>query len=227
MLIGFLQCGHFPEAAGYPARTYPDLYSKLLEGHGLTFRTWSVVDMEFPDSVRDADGWLITGSRHGAYEDLPFIHPLENFIREAYGEGVPLVGICFGHQIIAQALGGKVEKFDGGWGVGRTEYDFDGETLALNAWHQDQVVEPPADAEVIATSEFCRYAGFSYKGPAMSVQPHPEFDRTAVDLLLNVRAPGLVPDDRIRKAAGDMDQPVDNTAMAERIVSFFKEHEHG
>lgn len=226
MLIGFLQCGHFPQAAGYPTRTYSDLYSEFLSGHGLTFKTWSVVDMEFPQTVRDADGWLITGSRHGAYEDLPFIRPLEDFIHKAYAEGVPLVGICFGHQIIAQALGGKVEKFSEGWGVGRTDYRFDGKTLALNAWHQDQVVEPPAEAETIASSDFCRYAGFRYKGPALSVQPHPEFDLGAVDLLLNVRAPGVVPEDRIERARAQVDQPVDNAAMAEQIVKFFRENSH-
>lgn len=227
MLIGFLQCGHFPQAAGYPTRTYTDLYSGFLEGHGLTFRTWSVVDMEFPDSINDADGWLITGSRHGAYEDLPFIAPLEDFVREAYGGGVPLVGICFGHQIIAQALGGKVEKFEGGWSVGRVDYRFDDATLAMNAWHQDQVVEPPAEAEVTASSDFCRYAAFRYKGPAMSVQPHPEFDPGAVDLLLNVRAPGVVPEDRIARAKALADQPVDNDEMARRVAAFFKEARHG
>ena len=226
MLIGILQCGHFPEAAGYPVRTYSDLYTQMLAGRGLEFRTWSVVDMEFPDSVHDAEGWLISGSRHGAYEDLPFIPPLEDFIRKAYAAEVPLVGICFGHQIIAKALGGKVEKFAGGWGVGRTDYKFDGETLALNAWHQDQVVEKPAEAEVIASSDFCRYAGFRYKGPAFSVQPHPEFDRTALDLLLNVRAPGVVAPDRIEAAKAAMEDPVDNTVMAEQIVTFFKEHSH-
>jgi GMP synthase (glutamine-hydrolysing) len=226
MLIGILQCGHFPEAAGYPVRTYSDLYTQMLAGRGLEFRTWSVVDMEFPDSVHDAEGWLISGSRHGAYEDLPFIPRLEDFIRKAYAAEVPLVGICFGHQIIAKALGGKVEKFAGGWGVGRTDYKFDGTTLALNAWHQDQVVEKPAEAEVIASSDFCRYAGFRYKGPAFSVQPHPEFDRTALDLLLNVRAPGVVAPDRIEAAKAAMEDPVDNTVMAEQIVTFFKEHSH-
>ena len=226
MLIGILQCGHFPEAAGYPVRTYSDLYTEMLAGRGLEFRTWSVVDMEFPDSVHDAEGWLISGSRHGAYEDLPFIPPLEDFIRKAYAAEVPLVGICFGHQIIAKALGGKVKKYAGGWGVGRTDYKFDGTTLALNAWHQDQVVEKPADAEVIATSDFCRYAGFRYKGPAFSVQPHPEFDRTALDLLLTVRAPGVVAPDRIEAATAAMEDPVDNAVMAEQIVTFFKENSH-
>ena len=227
MLIGFLQCGHFLQAAGYPSRTYTDLYSKLLENQGFTFRTWSVVDMEFPEDVHDADGWLITGSRHGAYEDLPFIPPLEDFIRKAYDAEVPMVGVCFGHQIIAQALGGKVVKFPDGWAVGRTEYDFGTEKLALNAWHQDQVIEPPADAEVIATSDFCRYAGFRYKKAALSVQPHPEFDQTAIDLLLTERAPGLVPADRVKRAVQDADRPVDNAALARQIASFFKENIHG
>lgn len=227
MLIGFLQCGHFPIVDGFPARTYSDLYSRMLAGYGLTFRTWSVVDMEFPESVHDADGWLITGSRHGAYEDLPFIPPLEDFIREAYGIGVPLVGICFGHQIIAQALGGKVEKFSGGWEAGRTEYDFDGERLALNAWHQDQVVEAPSGAHPIASSTNCRYAGFRYDGPAMSIQPHPEFDGPAVELLLTKRAPGVVAPDIIERAASAVSRPVDNSVIADQIVTFFREAHHG
>ncbi len=87
-------------------------------GNDFTFRTWQVVNMEFPAIGGRCDGWLITGSKHGAYEDLPFIPPLEDFIRKAYAEHVPLVGICFGHQIIAQAMGGKVEKFKDGWAVG-------------------------------------------------------------------------------------------------------------
>ncbi|NND22175.1 MAG: type 1 glutamine amidotransferase [Silicimonas sp.] len=227
MQIGLLQCGHFPEVAGFPTRTYSDLYSEMLAGQGLTFRTWSVVDMEFPDTVSDAEGWLISGSRHGAYDDLPFIPPLEDFIREAYSARVPMVGICFGHQIIAQALGGKVEKWEGGWRIGRTQYDFDGEVLNLNAWHQDQVVTPPPEAEVTATSDFCRYAGFRYKGPAMSVQPHPEFDRDAVDLLLTARAPGLVPDEMIAEAEANKGKGDDNDAMADRVAAFFKENRHG
>ena len=224
MRIGILQCGHFPTAAGYTDRTYSDLYSTLLAGRGLTFKTWSVVDMEFPASVHDAEGWLVTGSRFGSYEDLPFIAPLEEFIRKGYAESVPLVGICFGHQIIAQALGGKVEKFKGGWSVGRTDYDCGGEKIPLNAWHQDQVVEPPKGAEVIASSDSCKYAGFLFRDRALTIQPHPEFDRQAVDLLLTARAPGLVPDDLIRKASDKMNEPVANGLIADRIVDFFKEN---
>ena len=222
MLIGILACGHFPVVDGYPERTYSDLYAGLLAGRGLTFRTWSVVDMEFPDDIRDADGWLITGSKHGAYEDIPFIPPLEDFIRKAYAANVPLVGVCFGHQIIAQALGGKVEKFGGGWAMGRQVYDFDDGEVALNAWHQDQVTEVPPDARVVGRNEFCPNAAFVYKGRAYSVQAHPEFDDDAVRLLLDVRRASVTPE--LKQHVDDgLNQPVSNTRLADRIAAFFKE----
>ena len=227
MQIGILQCGHFPTADGFRDRTYTDLYSTLLAGRGLTFRTWSVVDMEFPESVRAADGWLLSGSRFGAYEDQPFIPVLEDFIREAYKASVPMVGICFGHQIMAQALGGKVEKFAGGWSVGRVEYDFDGETLAMNAWHQDQVVEAPEDARVISSTDFCKYAGLAYGKRALSIQPHPEFDEDDVRLLLDARAPGVVPGQLIENARKALTLPIHQAQIADRIANFFKEARHG
>ena len=227
MLIGILQCGHFPTADGFPDRTYTDLYASLLAGRGLTFRTWSVVDMEFPTGVNAAEGWLISGSRHGAYEDLPFIPPLEAFIRAANHAKRPMVGICFGHQIMAQALGGRVEKFKDGWSAGRVEYDFDGTSLALNAWHQDQVVEAPASARVMAEAAFCKYAALAYGDHAFSMQPHPEFDTEAVRLLLTARAPGLLSDDQIVGAQKALDLPVASVEAADRIAEFFKEAAHG
>ena len=118
--IGILQCGQAPAELKQDMGDYPDMFVRLLDGRGFQFRTWHVEEMEFPASVHDADGWLLTGSRHGAYEDHDFIPPLERFIRDAYDAAVPMVGICFGHQIIAQALGGTVVKHPGGWSVGMT-----------------------------------------------------------------------------------------------------------
>jgi len=223
--IGILQCGHFPTAEGYPEQTYGDLYAGLLAGRGLEFQTWSVVDMEFPDSVNDAEGWLISGSKHGAYEDLPFIHRLEAFVREAYAKNIPLVGICFGHQIIAQALGGKVEKFSGGWNIGRQVYDIEGKEVALNAWHQDQITELPKEAEVIGQGPNCEYAALAYKGRAFSVQPHPEFSDDQVSLLLKVRRAALN-EEQAAWVNANLGKPNSNTALADRIAAFFKEPAH-
>ena len=227
MQIGILQCGHFPTADGFADRTYHDLYASLLEDRDFQFKAWSVVDMEFPGSVSDADGWLISGSRHGAYEDHAFIPLLEDFVRESVAAEKPVVGICFGHQIMAQAFGGRVEKFAGGWSAGLVDYDFGGVTVPLNAWHQDQVVEKPEAARVLASTEFCQFAALAYGDYAMSMQPHPEFDAEAVRLLLETRAPGVLPQGHIRDARETLDRPAAQSLAATQIAEFFKEATHG
>lgn len=222
MRIGILQTGHAPDALIGRTGDYGDMFKRLLGGHGFDFRVYSVVDMEFPQGVHECDGWLLTGSRHGAYEDHPFIAPLEDFIREAYAERVPLVGVCFGHQIIAQALGGKVEKYSGGWSVGPTRYRMNGEEIRLNAWHQDQVVKVPEGAEVVATSPFCENAALIYGDRAFTVQAHPEFDNAFLADLIAARGRGLVPERLLAEAEAGLADPVDQRAMARQIAEFFK-----
>lgn len=222
MLIGILQTGLAPEALAPAMGDYPDMFARLLDGHGFTFKTFQVVNGTFPATVRDCDGWLITGSKHGAYEDHPWIPPLEAFIRAAFDARVPVVGICFGHQIIAQAMGGKVEKFAGGWSVGPTTYDFDGETVTLNAWHQDQVVQRPAGATVIASNDFCENAALLYDDRALTIQAHPEFKPDFVEGLMKTRAIGVVPDPLLQAAATKLDTPLQDKTMAARIAAFFK-----
>jgi GMP synthase-like glutamine amidotransferase len=223
MLIGILQTGHVHDTLVGQHGTYPDMFEKLLEGHGLTFRTWRVVDMEFPPDIHAADGWLLTGSRHGAYEDHAFIAPLEAFIRAAYEDKVPMVGICFGHQIIAQALGGKVAKFDKGWEVGAKEYDFEGEKLMLNAWHQDQVLELPKDAKVVARHPYCENAALVYGDRAFTVQAHPEIGDAYMEALVKVRGPGIVPDHVLQESAAQIGTPLQDKVIADRIAAFFKQ----
>ena len=138
MKIGILQTGHSPDDFREQLGDYGEMFTKLLDGHEFDFQIWSVVDGVLPEGVDEADGWLITGSKHGAYEDHDWIPPLEDFIRETYADGRPMIGVCFGHQVIAQALGGKVEKFTGGWSIGRTEYDMDGDCLLYTSDAADE-----------------------------------------------------------------------------------------
>ncbi|GGL76727.1 type 1 glutamine amidotransferase [Wenxinia marina] len=222
MLIGILQAGHAPAGLVPGDAGYSRLFQDLLAGHDFTFRTWNVVDMEFPDGPGDADGWLITGSRHGAYEDLPFIAPLEDLIRAIRENGRPLVGVCFGHQIIAQALGGMVEKYAGGWAVGRSDYNWQGSPLALNAWHQDQVTRLPDGATRLATSTFCENAALAYGDTIFTVQAHPEFDRDQLAALIETRGAAVEPD-RLDRARALLDEPVDNDRLAAMIGRFFRE----
>ncbi|RKF15420.1 type 1 glutamine amidotransferase [Roseovarius spongiae] len=220
--IGILLAGHAPDEIRKDMGNYDRMFADLLAGHGFTYDTYAVVDGEFPPGVDAADGWLITGSKHGAYEDHDWIPPLEEFIRAVRDDGRPMVGICFGHQIIAQALGGKVEKFEGGWAVGRQNYRIEGQPLQLNAWHQDQVVELPEGAKVIGESEFCRNAALLYGDSIYTVQPHPEHTNAFVERLIESRGRGLVPDVLLDGALAQTDRPTDAQIVADRMAHFLK-----
>lgn len=221
MRIGILKCGQSPELFRGLLGDYDTMLERLLEGRGFSFRSWHVEELDFPQSCHEAEGWMLTGSRHGVYEDLPFIPPLEDFIRQAYAGHVPMVGICFGHQIIAQALGGKVIKSPLGWQLGAQDYDFNGENVTLNAWHQDQVVELPEGASVLGKNESCENAALVYDNRAFTVQAHPEFNDSVIQALIDHRA-GVVPGDLVRIAESRMGSNRQSSLLADRIEAFFK-----
>lgn len=179
--------------------TYPGLLPESIPSHEsmffnlfrpinpeLSFDICRVMDGELPEDFESETLYLIPGSNNAAYNELPWILDLQEWIRKAAEQKVPLVGICFGHQIIAQALGGHVERFAGGWGVGIREsqildeqlrsYFPDGR-LRLIVNHHDQVMQLPEGALPLATSDFCRYEGFRIGHHILTFQGHPEFTK--------------------------------------------------
>jgi GMP synthase-like glutamine amidotransferase len=236
MRIGILETGRPPEALKDKHRTYPGMFEELLAAANpdLTFETFAAIDGVVPSDPNVCDGWLITGSRHGVYEKLPWMLRLEQLIRDAAEARIPVVGICFGHQIMAEALGGKVQKSEKGWGLGLHDYDVRQkpdwmenapQRMTIPAVHQDQVVVKPPGAEVIASSDFCDYAALVYGEVGLSFQGHPEFTETYQRDLLEVRFKGLAPDEVIGEAQQSFDvRQSDSDMVARWIGNFFRRH---
>jgi GMP synthase (glutamine-hydrolysing) len=228
--LGILQTGRSPTALLKSHADYNQFFIDMLGADSFLYRTWAVLDNEFPSSIDEADAWLITGSKFGTYEPHAWIPPLEELIRQIHANGAPLVGICFGHQIIAQALGGKVEKFDGGWSVGRVDYTLDPAVwntqstteTPLMAFHQDQVIEPPAEAVTVGHSNVCRHAALAYGSNILTIQPHPEFDSRFVGDLLQARS-DLLPTDVLEKATRTLQEPLARDAIARKFKEFLNQ----
>jgi GMP synthase-like glutamine amidotransferase len=235
--IGLLETGEVGAELRHRFGTYPDMFVRLLSrlAPDFSFETVRVVEGTIPRSVHDADGWLISGSRHGTYDDLPWIAPLEAFLRACLAAGVPVVGICFGHQILAQALGGVVEKSGRGWGIGLHDYRLVArpdwlkdvpEHFAIRAMHQDQIVRPPEGAHVLAVSDHCPYAALAYgsreRPAAISVQPHPEFDADYADALIASRAGTVFSEEAAGVARRSLARAGDEQVWGRIIVDFFR-----
>ena len=225
MKIGILMCGAFPENLQELTGDYDVMFQSLLGGQDFTFESYSVFENQFPSSVEDCDGWLISGSKHGVYEDHDWIAPLEDLVREAVTVGRPIVGICFGHQLIAQALGGKVEKFKGGWAVGRKLYDFGGVELPLNAWNQDQVIEVPEGALTLASNDFCAHAAILYGNRALSFQAHPEFGPEMLEGLILTKGDFVEDPEQVQTALETLDEPLANEMIGDQIADFFRQNQ--
>lgn len=203
MLIGILETGRPPEELQTAYGSYADMFKRLLGAADASFefKVYPILENQLPSTPQECEAWLVTGSRHGVYENLPWMLQLQDFIRAVWQAEVPMIGICFGHQIIAAALGGRVEKSSKGWGVGLQEYAIKQpqawmgarQSVTFNAMHQDQVVELPANAEVFASSEFCEYAGLVYGGRILTFQGHPEFTTDFEEDLLKLRRGSVVP----------------------------------
>jgi GMP synthase-like glutamine amidotransferase len=232
MRIAIIETGAPPEQLAAKHPTYPKMMERMLSplAPGLSFATYRVfADGALPRPA-DFDGLLITGSAAGVYEDHDWIAPLEALVRAAAAAGKPQVGICFGHQLMAQAFGGEVTKSGKGWGVGVHRYDVTAEApwmtpgqgkITCAVSHQDQVTAPPPGAKTLGGSDFCEHGVLAYaQGPAISFQMHPEFDHAYASDLIGVRR------NRFGETLSDeglasLKNGSDRGLLAQWIVNFF------
>ncbi len=233
MQLGILEAGRTPAEIEGTFGSFPDLFDRLLTEADptLSLTRWPVVDGVFPPSVSDCDGWLITGSRHGAYDPLPWIPPLERFIREAMAQRRPVAGICFGHQIMAQALGGEVVKAPQGWGLGVQQYRLAQDvpwmahtpsTISLQVMHQDQVTRVPSGAVVVGGNDHCPNGILCYGRYGFSLQPHPEFEAPYVEALIASRRGHVFPEPVVAAAEPSVGLPTDRAVVAQMLLAFFR-----
>lgn len=213
--IAVLQTGRAIEQAIQAHGDYDAMCKRVVGRTPGTADTFAVLDGEFPTRLDLYDVIVVTGSKHGVYEDHPWIAPLEALLRKAMAQGKKVIAICFGHQVLAQALGGRVEKSDKGLGVGLMDYDILGSDgtpapRKLYAWHQDQVVTVPVGAHVIARSDFCPIAGLRYGDQAISFQPHPEFTAAYMRALIDARSGSSLGEAQAAKALASLEQPCDS-----------------
>lgn len=205
---------------------YPDMFGALL-GDGLELARFDAQAGDLPDAAA-FDGAIISGSAAGVYEDAPWIAELLEWIRSARGR-TRLVGVCFGHQAMGQALGGQVEKSDKGWGVGLHRYEVVSDapwmrpsapSAALPVSHQDQVVAKPAEARVLLRSDFTPYAGLAWGDDAISFQGHPEFTPAYARDLVEQRRGARLSTELADRAVRSLEEPNDRALVGGWIRGF-------
>lgn len=230
MKIGVLAAGAPPRALQPAFGDYVSMFEALLAGRGYAWRSFDAPAGDYPDRPEDCDAYIVTGAAAGVYDGDPWIGELLDFLRAAR-DRTKLVGVCFGHQAMAQAFGGNVVKSPKGWGVGLHRYDVGDRrpwmdaapAFSLSASHQDQVVELPPGARVLAGSDFCPNGFLAYEGAtAISCQLHPEFAPAYSVALIEGRRGMRIPEAQAAEAVESLKQPDDHQRMADWIAQFLE-----
>ena len=195
---------------------YPDMFIRLLRADpSVSFSVWDVEEGCHPNEteIDSIDGFIITGSKSSVYDDKQWIRDLEALIQKLHAKRKKMVGICFGHQIIAKALGGEVSKSDKGWGVGIHTYDLDKAPFAgaddgqlkLVVSHQDQVHELPPGARNVVSNAHCENAGFVIGDHIFTLQGHPEFIDEYSEVIMALRY-DMIGADRVAEGRASLQQ---------------------
>lgn len=233
MKLTIIQLGITPKALRQQFGDYPPQFQDMFaEAEAdFSFETIFVLEGEPLPDPKKLEGIILTGSAAGVYDDEPWMPALREFITEAYAQKIPMLGICFGHQIMADTLGGTAGKSSKGWGLGRHVYEvtlkpewFENtpDNLAIAASHKDQVIKKPDIADVFLASEFTPNAGLIYhNGCAISMQPHPEFDSAFSRGLVDIRLDNPLSAEEVATTKSTFDAPIDNKIAAGGFAKFF------
>jgi len=230
MRIGILQCDSVREDLQPTFGNYPDMFRRLLTrvDPDLGFRVYDLTQGEAPGALDECDAWLITGSKWSVYDEDPWIADAHELAGRLHEERRPMIGICFGHQLIARALGGRVEKASVGWGVGvhtarilerRDWMEPTRRTLSLLVSHQDQVTVLPPGAELLARHEFCPHDMMQIGDHVLTFQGHPEFVKAYSRQTIQDRRERLG-EETYREGLASLSSPTEEDVAASWILGF-------
>ncbi|MHA2940422.1 glutamine amidotransferase-related protein [Vibrio sp. RC27] len=230
MKIGIIVTGLVSPALKAGNGEYADMIMATLSPHGdFDYAIYSALERMLPDDIDQCEGYIITGSVHDSYADELWINELASWIRRCDQQGKPLVGICFGHQIINIALGGVVEKSTKGWGIGMSV----NKVLQTKTWmkpkktsinvlvsHQDQIIESPNDMVHIASSDFCPHYMLAKDDHILTIQGHPEFSVDFVRRIVELKH-GTIDEARYLEALKSLKLSPDSSTIMQWIAQFF------
>lgn len=232
MKIGLLQCDHVEPDLQSRFGDYNDFFVRLFQPwDDVVFTVFDVPQGEYPDSISEYDGYISTGSRCSVYDDESWIRRFKQFVQELYHQRQKFVGICFGHQMIAEALGGRCGKADTGWGIGvkkvaiRDQQKWmkpEQDSYRLLVSHQDQILQLPPDATVIGENSHCPYSMITVADHFLGIQAHPEFTPGYARELMRMRNDRIGPE-VVSAAAKTLDQQTDESVIAGWTISFWEQ----
>ncbi len=232
MRLGILETQIHESGVKEKFGSYAEMFQRLflsVDGRQ-EFSVYRVTERHYPESIDECDAYLITGSKSSVYDDEPWIVELQDYVVSLHKQRKKLIGICFGHQLIAQALGGLTQKSENGWGVGNVVSNIEKtmpwmgnakQQFSLLVSHQDQVTALPVDAMLIASNEQCPNSGFQIASHILAFQGHPEFSEDYLKYSMNKRR-DLIGEEKYNKALDSLKGSQDSQLVAQWIINFIK-----
>lgn len=235
MIIGILKCDTAHPDTIEKIGDYDIIFHNFLKLYypSVMIKSYDVVNLEYPENIDEVDGYIITGSRYSVYDKFLWIDRLKVFIQKLNYHQKKMVGICFGHQIIIDALGGKVEKSNKGWEIsvsdiwlnpiGQQYFDIFNENnnkIRLQQMHKDVVTELGNDMMNIGSSGLCEIQGIIKKNYILTLQAHPEYVPLVVKNLIESRL-NIIPEMIVKNGLERLYDHCDQTKLSEIICKFF------
>ena len=229
--LGVLQCDEVRAELKSEHGDYDQMITNAITGadRNIYSRTYRIFEGSLPASAYDCDGWITTGSRHSVNDESDWTKDFLGFVESAFNSDRPFVGICYGMQMMAKALGGVVEMAPVGWSVGvktsqlyvKEEWLDESLTKTVNLLvsHKEQVVRLPERARCIAGSDTCANAIIGLGSSMIGFQGHPEFSPDYARALMEVRR-DVIPTKTIDSGLGSLDLVIDNKAIFSSIAQF-------